>query len=306
MFLIIIPVLPVFTESEIDSKTSMKLAISSLPEAKLTFSQDFKVPFMQGEGMLVSGNNIKFGLDAEITPISMGLLGRAVFTPIAFLEFSAGGMIGSGWNIELFGSEVRGIGINVSDTGKTSVDGSAFDGAFLGSWFGGAFQFDTGAVFPGDWNHVLIRTSHELSCRMYSRAGADDPWFFESDHGENQNGWNYLGTYILGYQLPLFLNTVAFQAEMFKYLYDTPESGQWGGAKGRWDFGLIMNFSFTERFSTMLVTQFRLYRNYENFEYGIKDKDNPDYNRYYRERILDDGRTLKFYRVAAIMNYKLR
>ena len=145
---------------------------------------------------------------------------------------------------------------------------------------------------------------------MYSRANKGDAWFFESDHGENQNGWNYLGTYILGYQMPLFLNTVALQAEMLKYLYNTPGGDKWGDSVGRWDFGLVMNFAITERFSTLLVTQFRLYRDYKDFEYPVSIFGNKsggvDSDLYYHEREYTDSRTLKFYRVAAVLNYKLK
>ena len=307
---ILLIVLSLFTQAlaadDITTSNGLTLLISSLPEAKLIVSQSFTVPFLQGEGAMVKNNNVKFSIDAEITPISMGLLGGVIFTPIAFIEIAAGGLIGSGWNIELFGSEVRGIGANVSDNGKTSVDGSAFDGTFMGAHFGGAFQFDLAAVLPGDWNHVLFRSYHEANCRIYSRAGRGDSWFYESDHGENQNGWNYYGNYLIGYQMPIFLNMVALLAETEKYLYNTPDGDLWGDSLGRWDFGLITNFKITDKFSTALITQFRLYRNYSNFTYNNKDKDDSNYNRYYRDRMLDDGRSLKFYRVAAILNYKLR
>jgi len=303
LFFIFIPYVTLLADEELSnesgvrSNTSLILQLSSLPEAKMIFSQNFIVPIMQGDGALTRGNNIRFGIDAEITPISMGLLGKAVFTPIAFIELSAGGIIGSGWVANLFGSELRGIGINVPDEdGKTSVNGSAFDGAFVGANFGGAFQFDLGAVIPGAWNHVLFRTYHEASIMTYSRANRSDPWFFENDNGENQNGWTYLANFTLGYQMPLFLNVVALQAEMERYLFNYPDSDSWGGRIGRWDFGLVMNFRIVQQFSAMLVTQFRLHRNY-------KDDNNDNY---YQNRVYTDSRTLKFYRVAAILTYRLR
>jgi hypothetical protein len=311
LFLCVVPfacaVFPLHAESEVESRTAVELQISSLPEAKVILSRDFTVPVLQGDNALVKNNNIKFGIKYEVTPISMGLWGTAVFTPVAFLEFSGGGMVGSGWNIELFGGEVRGIGLNVPDEDrKTSVDGSAFDGTFLKAYFGGAFQFDLAAVVPGDWNHVLFRTNHEMRAAMYSRAAPGDSWVYESDHGENQNGWTYYGSYVIGYQMPVMLNTVALLAETEKYLYGTPDGSRWGESMGRWDFGLILNFKFTERFSTALITQLRLYREYSNFTYGNKNENDADYNRYYRDRVATDGRSLSFYRVAGIFNYRLR
>jgi hypothetical protein len=137
--LIFMVAFPLFAETNLKSETSFNLAITSVPEAKLTFVQSFTLPLLQGDNPLVKDNNIKFGLNAELTPISMNLLGDMVFTPVAFLELSAGGMLGSGWIISLFGSKLYGIGLNRPDKNNlTSVDGSDFDGFFGKGHFGGA------------------------------------------------------------------------------------------------------------------------------------------------------------------------
>jgi len=314
-------------EDGVETKTSLEFQVSTRPEAKLILHQTFKVPVFQGKNSLVNGNNLTFGFHPEVTPISAGILGNIVLTPIAFIELEAGGQIGSGWNINLFGGEVRGSGVNIGkpafndknntievigkdgkQVNRTTVDINTENGIFFGSHFGGAFQFDLAAVVPGDWHHVLLRTYHEAKYMTYSAAGKYDPWFFESDYGENQNGWRYYGSYVLAYQMPIILNTVAFLAEMNKFLYDYDplNPNTWGGNMARWDFSLVLNFKFTEKFSTALVGQLRLHRNYSNFTYENKDDKDPDYNRYFQDRELIEGRTLKFYRVAALLNYKLR
>jgi hypothetical protein len=284
------------------AETSLSLAISSLPEAKLTFAQSFTFPFLQGDSPLVKDNNIKFGLNAEMTPISMNLLGNVVLTPVAFFELSAGGMLGSGWIINLFGSELYGIGLNrPNDHGYTSVDGSAFDGFFGEGHVGGAVQFDLAALVPGEWNHVVFRSYHEIGYKMYSRAEEGDSWFYENDDGENQNGWNYYASYLAGYRMPIFLDTVALLAEIEKYLYNTPGGDQWGDSLGRWTFGLLTNFTFSRKFSCALLTQFRTLRNYTNYAYSDQD------NLFYRYRNLDSGdpRTFSFYRAVLVLNYRL-
>jgi hypothetical protein len=136
---------------------------------------------------------------------------------------------------------------------------------------------------------------------MYSRAEKGVPWFFEFDYGENQNGWNYYGNYLIGYRMPIFLDTVALFAEIDKYLYDTPGGDQWGDSLGRWKLGLVLNFAFSKNFSSTLMTQFRTLRNYTNYAYT----DNDDL--FYRYRILDSDnpRTLSFYRVVLLLNYRL-
>jgi len=294
--------LPLFAETDLKSETSLSLAISSLPEAKLTFARSFTFPCLQGDNPLIKDNNIKFGLNAELTPISMNLLGNVVLTPVAFFELSAGGMAGSGWIINLFGSELRGIGLNrPDDHNLTSADGSAFDGFLGGGHVGGAAQFDLAALVPGEWNHVVFRSYHEIGYKMYSRAGKGESWFFENDDGENQNGWNYYGSYLAGYRMPIFLDTIALLAEMEKYLYNTPGGAQWGDSLGRWTFGLLANFTISKEFSFALFTQFRTLRNYTNYTYWNKD------DLYYRYRDLNGNnpRTLSFYRTVLVLNYRL-
>ena len=297
----LLAVFPLYAEPDVKSDTSLALTVSSLPEAKLTLAQSFTLPFLRGEHFLVENNNVKFGLDAELSPVSMNLKGDAVITPAAFFQLAAGGMIGSGWNIELFGGEVRGIGKNVrAADGSTSADASPLDGVFAEGHFGGALQFDIAALFPGDWNHVVFRSYHEIGYKAYSRAAKGEAWFFENDFGENQNGWNYYGNYLAGYQMPIFLNTVALLAEMRKYLYGSPGGGQWGDALGRWEFSAIMNFAVTKSFSAALITQFRTLRRYSDYSYG------DDFDLFYQDRHLADGssRRLSFYRVAAVMQYR--
>ena len=84
----------VFAEKSSASSSELVLQISSLPEAKLVFNQSFKVPFLQADNSLMEGNNISFVLSAQATPVSFDGLIKTVLTPIAFLQFSAGGRFG--------------------------------------------------------------------------------------------------------------------------------------------------------------------------------------------------------------------
>ena len=293
---------PVFAEEEDSSITSSQeivLQLSTLPEAKIGFTQKFKFPVLQGESPLTSGNNVNLALTAEIAPISFNAIATAVLTPIAFLEFTAGGRIGTGWNMELFGGEIFGIGLNTADISGNAVhDGSGFDGMLWETRIGGAFQFDFAALFPGDWNHVIVRTYHEFNYRGYTRAEKGQSWYFENDDGENVNGFNYYGNYLIGYQMPIFLNMIALLAEAELYLYDTPNRSLWGDDRIRWTFGGILNFAVFKQFSATVITQFRTVRNYTDANWE---------DLYYRNRNIDASKplSLEFYRVAAVLTYKL-
>ena len=292
----------------IKTSTDLSVQISSLPEAKLSLSQSFVFPFLQGSSPLTSDNNIATVLGAEVSPVSLNGKAEIIWTPAAFFLLSGGGMAGSGWNMALG----NGIGINkpedesAAKPRKAVIDGTAFDGLLWRAWGAGTVQFDLGAVIPGDWNHILFQSRHELRYAAYSRATApNEAWVYEADRGENQNGLVYYASYVLGYQMPLspVLDTVAFMAELDKPLYDTPGGDYWGDNLGKWTFSGLFNFSFTSRFSTALVLQMQTRKNY-----GSSKFNNKEY--YYRdfELIKDDEgqRRLLFYRAALLFNYKIR
>jgi hypothetical protein len=298
VFVLVLQVIHAEESEGITSGSDLLLQVSSLPEAKLGFTQSFTFPFLQGSNPLTENNNISLALTGEVSPISLNGLAEAVWTPIAFIEISAGGRIGSGWPLNLFGGDIYGIGLNQPDAeGYAEYNGSGFDGLLWKVQAGGAFQFDLGAIFPGDWNHVLFRTYHEINYHGYTRAKANESWYFEDDDGENINGANYYGNFFLGYQMPIFLNLVGFLAEMELYLYDTPNRAIWGDDLIRWTFSGILSFQITEQFGFALLAQFWTRRNFIESDWE---------KLYYRNRTVNTSnpQRLEFYRVAAAVTYR--
>jgi hypothetical protein len=290
------------------SKRELALSISSLPEAKLAFNQHFTVPFLRGEHFLTRNNNIRARLGAELTPVSLNGLADVYWTPAAFFQVRAGTKLGSGWNISLFGAPVYGIGMNRPGTaaggGLLAAErtGDAFDGLHWKVHGGGTLQFDFAALFPGDWHHVVFQSYHEINYRGYTAAAPGDSWVFENDDAENRNGFNYYGNILLGYQMPIFLNTAGILVEMDKYLYDTPSGDLWGDEKLRWIFSGLFNFTVTKRFGAALLVQFRTRRNFED-----GDRKNTAHY-FYQSRRLDRESPLRleFYRVAAVMTFTIK
>jgi hypothetical protein len=286
--------------AEPSRSTALNFTVSSIPEAKFGIKTNFTFPFLQGNSFLTENNNISIDLGAEISPVSLNGLTELVWTPVAFFQVVSGGRIGSGWNMRLFGANIYGIGINRRrPDGTTEIDGTGFNGLLWSLKGGAVLQFDMAALFPGDWRHVVFHSYHEINYAAYTAAGSGDSWFFENDLGENRNGFNYYGNYLIGYQMPIFLNMVGLMAEMNKYLYNTPGGELWGDSLARWTFSLLCNFTISDKWSAALLTQFRTMR---NFTPGTKDAD------FYQDRRMSDSfsRRLEFYRVAAVMTLKLK
>ena len=296
IFVLIAQTLTVSAQSE--SSNEMLLQISSIPEAKLDYTHTIKYPFLQGDSPLTEGNNIRISLTAEISPVMLNGLIKTVWTPVAFIELSAGVRLGTGWPINILGEDIYGTGLNFSGIdGKSEYKGSTFDALLWKGFAGGTFQFDLAAIFPGDWNHVVFLTYHEINYQANTNAKKWQSWYYEGDYGENCNGFNYYGNFVIGYQMPIFLNMIAFLTEMDLYLYDTPNRSAWGDDMIRWKFSGILNFTITKKLEIAVITQFRTWRNFIE----------PDWeDLYYRNRTIDTSNPLKleFYRIAAAITYR--
>jgi len=303
VFFLLLPLIaqPVIAQ-EITSSSEFLLRAAFPPALKLSFIQRYKIPFLQGEEPLTQDNNICLVLTAEISPISIDTATEAIWTPVAFFQFITGGTIGSGWNIKLFGNDMYGIGINRSDAeSKPEHSGNSFGGLLWKAQIGAALQADLAAVFPGEWNHVVARSYHEINYRGYTAAAKGESWYYENDsgyQGENCNGYNYYGNLLIGYKMPIFLNMVALLAEADLYLYDTPGRAKWGDDIIRWTYSLILNFTVTKNIDIAVLTQFWTRRNF--IEPNWKDL-------YYRNRTVNTSNPthLEFYRIGIAMIYRL-
>jgi hypothetical protein len=296
---LVIPSLFAQDDTDVTTSSTLLLQISTLPELKLGYIHSFNFPFLQGDNPLTEGNNITLNLTAEVSPVSVNGIVEAIWTPIAFVELAAGGRIGTGWPLlNFFDGDLYGIGLNNSYINdRAEYSGSAFESLLWKVHLGGAFQFDLAALFPGEWNHVIVRTYHEINYHANTRANNRQSWYFENDDGENLNGFNYYGNFLIGYQMPLVLNMVALLAEMDLYLYDTPGRTKWGDDMIRWTFSGILNFGITEQLSLTLIAQFETKRNFleSNWE---------DLHYSFRTLNTSNPQRIEFYRVAAAITYR--
>ena len=227
-------------------------------------------------------------------------------TPIAFAQVKAGGSIGTGWNCPILNIAPNAWGLNKPEAdGSGFITGEPFEAAIWALYGGAVLQFDLGAVIPGDWTHVLFQTYHQINYRANTLAGDDDSWSHENDGGENRNGFNYYGSYVLGYQMPAspVLKTIAIMAEMKQKLYAEPDNS-YGDELPWWLFSGIANFEISPWFSFAAITQLSLDRNFKNWRYRF-DKNGATF---YKDRELneDNPLSLNFYRFAAILSFKLR
>ncbi len=255
-------------------------------EIQALLTHRIAIPFLVGAGALTSDNNAAFTFTGALTPVSVRLETQATLTPIAFLNVFAGAMVGTGW--DFFGL-FHGMALNADGTGVPKSEW----GFVSKSWIGGTFQFDLAAVVPGEWAHVVALIRPKLQYAFFSGAGRGDAWWWEADEGENFNGFMFLGTYFLGYQMPLVLDTVGLLVETeqnlgyVKELSPVSDNG-WGSDYVQITLSPVFNFMLSESSSLAVLFQLRRERLY----------DEPSIFANYYENRSAIGTYWDFYRIA--------
>ncbi len=230
------------------------------PGVEGVLNYSYTLPFLTGSGVLFEGNNLSINTWASMTPVSFFGAGQIILTPLALLKFRAG--IGAGWGWSPLG--LKGLGVN-SD-GEKAPD--SFKGRLIQGWGAGTFQFDFGAVFPGDWNHVVTVVDLNLQAQQYSDADSKTPWFWKADFGENFNGLKLIGTYFLGYQLPegMPVSLLGILTSSEAYLGDaanlSPMSSGFGSDFIYWTSGPMVNLKFSDFSSLVILIQVQDRRKY--------------------------------------------
>jgi hypothetical protein len=246
--------------SQAETIADLSLYASTWGEILLDFAVRWKFPFLRGESPLLSGNNIALELDANLSPISAGLAGDAVLTVAPFLSFTIGTMTGTGWNYDLFGKiPLVGIGLNRKmneGDPRDGVNGNGLDGVVWNVNAGNTLQFDFAAVFPGDWNHVVMQIYNEIQYYAYTKAKSDEFWYYQMDEGMNQNAFRYKFETVLGYAMPIFVELVGVQFSGTLPFYNIKTGDSVRDVGLSLDAAFLVNFNINKQFSIVALTRF--------------------------------------------------
>ncbi|MDR2793098.1 MAG: hypothetical protein LBB61_05460 [Treponema sp.] len=277
-------------DSDVDTRTDVSLTLSSRPEAQAAVTQSFTFPFLRGEHPLTAGNNINLKLGANVSPVSFNVLADTVWTPIAFFTVSLGAKIGSGWNYPLLGSPMKGMGIYRRYAPPADppegVNGSGLDGAVWNTHAGATVQFDLAALFPGEWNHVVMQVYNEISCQRYTGAQGSEQWYYENDDGVNQNAFSYYLSALLGYQMPFFIDLAGVMFEMKEPLYNPDTGKPLTNREPEMTVSIAADFKLSGRITIMALGQWR--------------------NKLLHPITAGHGRAWEFFRAACIATYRVK
>lgn len=258
-------------------------------EARVAGKFNYKIPTPLGTNGLVKGNNVTISPGLEFSPVSLSPQLFISFTPIAFLRFTASGKVGTGW--EFIG--IKGMGeLESAETGYKSL--TPFKNYFYEFKLSNLFQFDLGAIIPGDWTHVVTQASYDIIYTGLTGVENGTPWRWQTS-SEKVNGWNYYSNIILGYQMPLVLQTVGVQVELSGYYkesaYDEIYS-KWNPTFTTVSINPICILKFNEKHALTIQSRFSSRRGFSTDSYAETTL-NLDYN----------GREWFFDRIAFSYSY---
>lgn len=225
-----------------------------------SYSYTIFTPFSNNS--LVSGNNVKIKAALELSPVSVCPSVSVSFTPIAFLVFSVGSKIGSGWTF----APMNVNGMASYDFSTHSYKAlSPFSSLYHSVWFEGLFQFDLAAIKPGEWNHVVFVASCKPFYEGISEGGENGtPWLWQGS-GENVNAWQYYSNIILAYQMPLIVQTVGVQTELESF-YQTdsfaPQYASWNPTFTTVSINPLVNLQFSKNHNLIIQLGFSSRRSF--------------------------------------------
>lgn len=177
-------------------------------EGRTTGYATYTIDTPLGNHWLVSSANLALTGSFELSPVSVKPGFDISFTPLPFLVFSAGAEAGTGWN--LIG--LQGMAAFDGVTEKYYTDYTPFATWYLKWYAQGTFQFDTGAIWAGDWTHVQILYNYQFYYEGLSSAKAQDVWMWQCT-GNKTNGYSNYQNLILAYAMPLVLSRAGVLCE---------------------------------------------------------------------------------------------
>lgn len=235
-------------------------------ELKTTFNAECSIPAPLGKHFLLKDSNVRIKTAFELCPVTVRPLVSVSFTPLPFLVFSTGASIGTGWSAFRF----KGL-CKLDENGKISKKSieyenlTPFGNYYYDFWFSGLFQFDTGAIFPGDWTHAVMQASYTVS--YVGVTGVDDGkiWLWQLV-GNNCNGWRYTANFVLGYQMPLPLSMIAVNTDVYA-LFNSDDYGiyssSYNGDFTNVTISPMLKFDFSKKDSLFVLFEFKKRRSFE-------------------------------------------
>lgn len=240
-------------------------------ELQETLKADCIIPVPFSDNFLFADNKLILEGALALTPVSVTPKAKISFTPVAFLNFSAGANISAAWKF---------LGIKslacYDPTEGEYVQQTPFKTYRYLAWFCSTLMFDAAAIWPGDWHHIIAVASWEINYQGLLNAQDDDELFkFHSDGGLSK-GAGYESNYILGYQMPSKLSLVGvklqFTGALSDYFSDSAYYSKFDGDFMSINIAGLANYDFDEKNSIVVLVEFGSRRSFAENHDDLEDE----------------------------------
>lgn len=227
-------------------------------EGRVTGNATYTIATPLGSHWLLSGANVALNASFEVSPVSVKPGLSVAFTPLPFLVFSAGAQAGTGWDLAgMDGMSAWNYGTNEYD------DLATFKNWYLKWYAQGTFQFDTGAVIPGDWTHVVLQYTYQVYYEKITGVSDTDVWQWQVS-GNKVNGLKNYQSFVLAYQMPLKLYRVGLLAEIDGYYDDAAyKNADFSGSFKSISISPLAQIKFNEHNTLSILLGFSSRRSYD-------------------------------------------
>jgi hypothetical protein len=266
---------------------------------ELYFDYSFIIPFLRFDNPLTKNNNIKFTLLNQLSPVTHNVGFSVTLTPVAFLTFQSGFLIGYGWDIPNFAA---GFGIN--DHGV--INRLSFAGPQIQGWFSSTFQFDLAFILPKQfqrWTHIVMLATPSIKYQGLLTISDYQPYMYQECPGEKMNGWKFVFEYLTGYRFYIIEDDTGENEQFLKtrnknfiitigmyvwldylnmtHYYDSPMKNGWGSDFAYVNFGPAMQFDLPNNFYLKLFFFFQNDKQYTSETVGNRDFRDRKYEDWY-------------------------
>ena len=225
-----------------------------------TLNGGYKINTPLGQHWLIKDAYVYLGSAFELTPVSVKPKLSIEFSPFPFLVFRAGGSLGFGFNY-----------LGLEGVAKYNPESCNFDTLsgishpYYDLWLSGTFQFDTGALIPGEWSHIILLATYTT---VYTGlAGLEKGDIFEWQCTKYKAcGLAYEVQGIIAYQMPLALKFAGVMYKQCGY-YDGEVYGKYDktfdGSFSEISISPVLQFQFGKKDELTALFDFSSRRSFE-------------------------------------------
>lgn len=192
-----------------------------------------------GDHWLLKDSNFNIKAITELSPVTLKQEISADYTPFPFLILNSGFQIGTGWDF----FDAKGLAFQ-----ELNISSIPFANYLIKIFIEATVQFDTAAIWPGDWNHFQIMYTFQNYYQAVTSANNGQLWIWQNNKN-NTNGFSNYHTLITAFQMPLFISRVGlmFEAEGHYSNSDFSPYSKYNGAVQTYTISPLAQFTIGKK-----------------------------------------------------------